>query len=56
MMSTCGGGSWGGGGGGLHLLAEQEGILCVCGEGHLLDGMVQEGGGGGGVPMWKCSI
>ena len=34
----------GGGGGGLHLLVEQEGILCVCGEGHLLDGMVQEGG------------
>ena len=24
---------------------EQEGVLCVCGEGHLLDGMVQEGGG-----------
>ena len=35
---------WKLGGGGLHLLVEQEGILYVCGEGHLLDGMVQEGG------------
>ena len=44
MEAGRGGGGGGGGVASIGGTGGYTGILCVCGEGHLLDGMVQEGG------------